>query len=414
MGGVHDAAELLRTVTCPVCGHHVALSLFNGPHTLDGHGPSRSGVELDVVRCVDCGHAFNADDEHAAVEHTDRPTRTFSGAPGWDEHVRAVRDEMLGRLPAVPVVIEIGHGDGQFLAALAEARPAGRYVGFDPQGVTDAPHAAVELRRERFVATRALADLTPHVIVARYVMEYLTQPLGLLHDLAFASASSGIQPVVYLEVPCVDRALETGRTFEFDHTHTSYFTTASFMRLLSRCGAVEQRIGHGYHKDVLYAFVRLGRGQTQIQHARAVDTFRSSARESLGRLRRQLDALAVAHRSVAIWGGTGEAAAFIAQVGADARRFPIVVDADAGATGTRVPTTGQEIQSPDWLRAHPTDVVIIPASRHAREILREMAARDIRCDSVLIEDRGRLVDYVAVARDVLAREAERFPALASR
>jgi hypothetical protein len=396
--------DLLRTLTCPVCSHHVAIALFN------------SGAGLDVVRCVDCGHAFNAGRDRAdAVPHADRPTRALRGAPGWQDHVRAVRDETLGRLNGAPVVMEVGHGDGAFLAALAESRPKGRYVGFDPEGIADAPHPAVDLRPEPFLALRALAEVTPDLIVVRYVMEYLTHPLGFLQQLAFAAAWSGIQPMVFVEVPCIDRALETGRTFDFDRALTSYFTTASFMRMLSRCGVVEQRIGHGHQKDVLYAFVRLGRGQPQIQHARAAEAFRSTARESLGRLRRQLDGLAAAGRSVAIWGGTGEAAAFIAQVGADALRFPVVIDADEEAIGTRVPGTGQEIRPPAWLRDHPADVVIIPAARRARDIVREMSVLDIRCDTVLVEDRGRLIDYVPATREPLARDAaDRLPALASR
>jgi hypothetical protein len=402
MAPVHEAADLPRPTQCPACGHTVAVLLF------------RSDTEpaSEVVRCVDCGHVFNAAPDHAAVPYADRPNRTFSGGPGWREHVRGVREEMLARLPASPMVVEIGHGNGDFLATLAEARATGRYVGFDPDGIAEAFDPSIELRRERFVAARALAELSPHIVICRYVLEYLTHPLGFVQQLAFAAACAGIQPLLYLEVPCIDRALETGRTFDFDPAHTSYFTTASFMRMLSRCSPVEQRIGHGYQREVLYAFVRLGRGQTQVEHARAAEAFRGAARESLARLRRQLDALVSAGRSVAIWGGTGEAAAFLAQAGADAARFPIVVDADAGTVGSVVPVTGQKIRAPEWLRDHPVDAIIIPAHRRAPEIVCAMAAADIRCDSVLVVHGGRLVDYEADSRRD-ARDYLRSTALAS-
>ena len=401
MAPLQNAADLLRGMTCPACGHHVAVPLFR----------SEVAPAIDVVRCVDCGHGFNA----AAVASADPTQRTLNGGPGWPEHVRAVRDEMLGRLPASPVVIEVGHGNGDFLTALADARPAGRYVGFDPHGASESSQAAVELRRDHFVAARALAELSPHLIVNRYVLEYLAHPLGFIQEFGFAAAWSGIQPVLYLEVPCIDRALEKGRTFHFDHRHTSYFTTASFMKMLSRCGPVEQRIGHGYHGEVVYAFVRLGRGQAQVQHARAAEAFRGEAAESLARLRRQLDALATSGRSVAIWGGTGAAAGFIAQAGMDPRRFPIVIDSDTAAIGTTVPGTGQEIRSPEWLQRHPVDVVIIAMHRRAHEIAREMTAAGVRCETILIEDRGRLIDYSVEARDGMLRDAcERVPALAAR
>jgi hypothetical protein len=395
-----NSSSVVHAATCPACGHPVAIQLFTTEtepgRSRPSHRPTRR--PLEVVRCVDCGHAFNAGCEPTSVGPADRPCRTFTGAPGWAEHVHAVRDEILGRVPPTPVVVEIGHGDAEFLTGLAEARPTGRYIGFDPRGVTESRHEALELRTDRFSATRTLAALTPHLIVSRYVIDYLANPLGFVQELAFAAAWAGIQPVLYLEVPCVDRALETGRTFGFDHEHTSYFTTASFMRMLSRCGLVEQRIGHAYQREVLYAFVRLGRGHSQLEHARAVETFRGRAREALARLRRQLDGLAASGRTVAIWGGTGEAAAFIAQVGADAHRFPVVIDPDPDAIGTYVPDTGQQIRSPEWLRDNPVDVVIVAVQRSARDVMREITASGVRCDTIMIESGGRLVDHVAESR----------------
>jgi Zn ribbon nucleic-acid-binding protein len=404
MKRLHETADLVRAVACPVCAHYVAVALFDGE--VDGAG-------IDAVRCVDCGHVFNVAAIPTAGEHAGQPSRAFSSAPGWREHVRALRDETLARLPASPVVIEVGYGDAEFLGALAEARPAGRYVGFDPHGVAETPHAKVELRRERFAATRALAEITPDLVIARYVMEYLTNPLGFLQELAFAAACSNIQPVIYLEMPCLDRALETAHAFDFAPEHVSYFTTPSLMRMLSRCGVVEQRIGHGHQKDVLYTFVRLGRGQTQVQHARAAEAFRSASRDSLAHLRRQIDGLAASGRSIAIWGATGDAAAFIAQVGADSRRVPVVVDSDPDVIGKRIPATGHEIRPVEWLRTHPVDVVIVPAARRVREIVREMQAAEISCERVLVESRGRLVDYVE-AREAAGREiVEGVGALAS-
>jgi hypothetical protein len=375
-----DATDLARTLPCPACGYHVAVPLFTG----DAYAPA------DIVRCVDCSHVFEASEARAA----DRRRSMRRAACGRAEHVRAVRDEMLGRLPAAPIVIEIGADDGHLLAALAEARPTGRYVGFDADGSAEAPHLAVELRAEPFVAARALTDLSPHLVICRSVLEDVRHPLAVLQSLAFVAAAAGIQPLLYVEVACVDRALEMGRTFDFADARTSYFTTASFMRMLSRCSPVEQRIGHDAHHEVVYGFARLGRGQAQIEHARSAAAFRAATGEAAARLRRQLDGVAASGRAVAIWGGTGAAAAFIAQAGADAGRFPIVVDSNADAVGTLVARTGQTIRSPEWLRDHRVDVVVIATAAQAAEILAEMAARDLRCDRVLIEDRGRLVDHV--------------------
>jgi hypothetical protein len=96
---------------------------------------------------------------------------------------------------------------------------------------------------------------------------------------------------------------------------------------------------------------------------------------------------------VAIWGGTGKGAAFIHHFGADARRFPLVVDSDPGKAGTCVPGSGQTIRFRDALKAAPVDVLIIPTQWRAADILAEMAREGIRAGQVLIEHDGRLVDF---------------------
>jgi hypothetical protein len=71
-----------------------------------------------------------------------------------------------------------------------------------------------------------------------------------------------------------------------------------------------------------------------------------------------------------------------------------VIDGDPEAIGGFVTDMGQEIRSPEWLRDHPVDVVIVPVTRRAQDVVRTMAATGIRCDSIMVEDGGRLVDYV--------------------
>ncbi len=108
-----------------------------------------------------------------------------------------------------------------------------------------------------------------------------------------------------------------------------------------------------------------------------------------------MDALAASGDRVAIWGGTGKAAAFIHQFGADAARFPLVVDSDPDKAGTFVPGTGQEIVFRDVLRTSPVDVVIIPTQWRAKDIVAEMEREGIRPLKVLIEHGGQLVDFMA-------------------
>ena len=391
---------ILRTAICPACGHNVAVPFLDSdPQPLATLAWPRTSEEarslpplpLDFVRCVDCGHIFNAAFDYDLVPYSEKPNLMFNRGTIWSDFVKGVRGAILARLPERPVVVEVGHGDGNFLAALADARPSGRFIGFDPNGAA-LQSPCIELRRQLF-DTDQMAVLRPDLVVSRHVLEHLINPLGFLQQLSFAASCLGCSTLAYFETPCVDRVLGTGRTVDFYYEHSSHFTTQSFTRMLSRCGAEVLEVGHGYGGEVVFGFIRLGAGSGAMEMAKGAAGFRADAAAALVTIRAQLADL---HRSgwpVAIWGGTGKSAAFMCRYGVDAERFPIVVDSDVDKVGTFVPGTGQEIRFRDWLLAHPAQVVIIPPQWRASDIIAEMAAAGIATDRVLIEHNGRLVDF---------------------
>jgi hypothetical protein len=299
---------------------------------------------------------------------------------------------MLHQLPACPVIVEIGHGDGSLLAALAAARPGGRFVGFDPHGATRS-EGNLELRGALFQPEEHLAALAPDLVISRHVLEHLNSPLAFLQRIAFAAARLGREQLAYFEVPCVDRALETGRTVDFYYEHNSQFSTQSFRKMLSRCGATINNVGHGYGGEVIYGYVTLGGQQRRLRIADEAREFLDAAAAGLERIPAQLQRLADANALVVIWGGTGKSAAFINRYGLDRMRFPIVVDSDAAKVGTFVPGTGQEIRFRDWLKAHPGSIVIIPPQWRALDIILEMERAEISFKQILIEHEGALIDY---------------------
>lgn len=392
----------MREHTCPACGHHVSVPFFDGgkqplatlawPHNAET-ARGMPALPLDFVRCVDCGHLYNAAFDYAAVPYTDKPNLMFNGGSLWSAHLQAVLHEIAGRLPKDPVVVEIGYGEGTFLARLAGLRPDGRYMGFDPHGTESREWANVQFRRSLFEPTRHFTELRPDLIISRHVLEHLSNPLSFMQQISFAATCEGVTPTIYIEVPCVDRALEAGRTVDFFYEHNSNFTTESFTRMLGRCALAVDLVQHGYDGEVIYGFARLGGQREQAAHAADAARFAASAREGEATVRNHLAGLYLSGQRVAIWGGTGKSAAFINRYGLDARRFPTVVDSDPLKAGTFVPGMGQEIRFRDWLLQNPVDVVVIPPQWRAREIVAEMTRVGIQVRTVLIEHRGRLVDY---------------------
>jgi len=388
---------------CPACAHHVATPFFDGgeqplatiawPETAaDAHALPR--LPVDFVQCVNCTHIYNAAFDYARVPYSSKPNLMFNRGTAWSAFIRNLQGRILARIPAKPVVVEIGHGDAGLIAALAALRPGGRYIGFDPHGATG-NHGEVELRAELFDPSVHVAALAPDIVISRHVLEHLSSPVSFLQWIAFAAAESGRDVQAYLEVPCVDRVQETGRTVDFYYEHNSQFTTRSFTAMLGASGARIESIEHAYDREVVTAFVTLRSPFAHGENARASSAYREAASRSRIAILRQLEALAAEPGGVAIWGGTGKSAAFMNRYGCDAVRFPVVVDSDRSKAGTFVPGTGQEIRFRDWLKDHPAQTLIIPPQWRAADIIREIRGEGIAAARVLIEHEGRLVDFLA-------------------
>jgi SAM-dependent methyltransferase len=391
----------LRDAQCPACGDHVAVALFDGgrrPLATLAWPQSRQEARdlpthpLDFVCCIGCGHVFNAAFDYRDIPYSEKPNLMFNTGSGWAEFIASLRATILGRLPERPVVVEVGCGDGSFLRELAAARPHGRFVGFDPHGLRH-DVSGIEFRAELFDAATHLSTLRPDLIISRHVLEHLRNPLGFIQRISAAAAFNALAVSAYFEVPCIDVALATCRTVDFYYEHSSQFTSRSFRQMLVRSGAEILDVARGYSGEVIYGYVRLGQSLRAREIADHASAFRAASDRAVRDISQQLTALHRSGTSVAIWGGTGKAASFMSHYGVDAERFPTVVDSDRAKVGSFVPGTGQEIRFRDWLLDHPVEIVIIPAQWRARDIVSEMAGAAIAPAGVLIEHRGRLVDY---------------------
>ncbi|MBB5608686.1 SAM-dependent methyltransferase [Janthinobacterium sp. S3M3] len=386
-----------------MCAHTVAAAFFDGGHqALATLGWPASAAEAqamapqphDFVQCPQCTHVWNRAFSYDAIPYQDNPNRMFNMGGIWKGHLADTRDVLLAQLPSSPTVIDIGCGEGHFVRALADARgEQGRFIGFDPNATPETGRG-VEFHARYFQPLQDLPEFAPDALVIRHVLEHLTDPAALVEQMSWAASRSDKECWLFAEVPCIDRVFATGRLADFFYEHMSHFTTKSFRSLMQRAGEVVQ-LAHGYDGEVVYALVRLQMPNALREQARRSNAFAAAAQRSRKAIAAQLDSLAASGQRVAIWGGTGKAAAFMHQFGADALRFPLVVDSDPDKAGTFVPGLGQEIVYRDVLKAQPVDVVIIPTQWRARDIAAEMAREGIVAKSILIEHEGGLIDFFA-------------------
>jgi len=397
-------SDRLCSATCPACGHHVAIGMYDGgrqplatlawPRSADEaeHMPK---LPLSFVRCVDCGHVFNSEFDYAQVPYSDKPNLMFNKGAIWSEHLGHVCELIAQSLAQNPTVVEIGCGEGHLLRALAQLRPDGRFIGFDPNSAIEPGGTGLEARAMLFDPAIHLAECRPDLIISRHVLEHLMNPLGFVQALSFAASWENIKTRLFIEVPCIDHVLETGRTVDFYYEHNSHFTVRSLKRLMSRCAADVEVIETSYNGEVVYGLASFCRQPEQIEVARAALDFRDRSIVAEQNLRGQVAQLHESSRRVAIWGGTGKASALINQIGLDRERFPIVVDSDPDKAGTHVPGTGQVIHHRDFLKEQPVEVILIATQWRAADIVLEIEENQIPFETILIEHQGKLIDYFA-------------------
>ncbi len=399
-------AELLRASTCPACGYHVAVPFYDGGHQplatvawpkTAAEARSMKRLPLSFLRCVDCGHVSNCRFEYSEVPYSEKPNLMFNKGAVWTEHLRHIRDLILDHIGEEPVVVEVGCGEGHLLRALAEKRPAGRYIGFDPSNAINTENGLIEGRRELFDPSRHLAELRPDLIISRHVLEHLMNPLGFVQAISFAASWENIETQLLIEVPCIDQVIDRGRTVDFFYEHNSNFTTLSLERLLARCASEVKIVARSFNDEVVYGLAHFRRRDAQVQFATEAVKFSNRSIRHRQTIRADVDELAAAGKRVAIWGGTGKAATFINQFGLDAQRFPLVVDSDLEKAGTYVPGMGQEILFRDFLIQYPVETIVIATQWRAGDIVAEIERHGIPYRTILLEHEGRLVDYFADA-----------------
>jgi hypothetical protein len=187
--------------------------------------------------------------------------------------------------------------------------------------------------------------------------------------------------VVFFQVPDVDRILEEGAFWDVYYEHCSYFSATSLKHLFTGTGFLVRRIWTGYDDQYLMIVTsptEHGSDVTPNDADAVAAVIRSSerfaaavARSRTAWLSRVRNWAATNQRTV-LWGSGSKAVAFLTTLGVH-DEIEHVVDINPYRVGKFLPSTGQRIVAPAFLREYRPDNVVIMNPVYRNEIEQELA-----------------------------------------
>jgi SAM-dependent methyltransferase len=365
---------------CPACGGGEGRVFYAVP-SVPAHSsvllPSQEEAarhprrELRLCHCPGCAFIWNERFD-ATADAADLPQESTQGfSPTFSAFARelaanlAARHHLEGQR-----VLEIGCGDGEFLALLCDATGC-QGVGYDPLATPGrVDHPNVTILKQRFDAR--CAPLEARLVVCRHTLEHIPDVLSFLRMIR-TCIPPGAGTSLFFEVPDVTRQLREAAFWDFYHEHCSYFSPGSISRVFARAGFEVERVERAYGEQYLLlaansmASGRAAECDDRATIASLIASFRSNAANTIRGWRSFIDERAGGGRRIVLWGSGSKAAGFLATLGLG-DEVAAVVDVNPRKDGRFMPGLTQEIIAPARLAALKPDAVIVMNPVYVDEI----------------------------------------------
>lgn len=278
----------------------------------------------------------------------------YNHGAGWKSHVEEMAN-YVNHLDKT-MVVEVGAGDGEFLNMIKGPKMA--YEPSDDAAKIDA--LGISVVKGYFDPYQKLDSGS--LVVMRHLLEHIETPTQFLDVIRAKSRQYRYSVDVFIEVPCVEVALQDCRIEDWTYEHPNHFTQASLMMCMEHAGWEVRNIFHTYGGEVLVAHGRAGH---QLRTETVVSRF--------DKLRININEFRLHDQPYVFWGGAGKSTMFLHTLANDCDR---VVDSDPRKWGKYVPGLPLRIEKPDIIQD--TDTVVITTNWREQDILAEIRQRGLK------------------------------------
>jgi len=277
-------------------------------------------------------------------------------------------------------IIEIGCGQGEFLALLCELG-GNRGVGFDPAYVSGRSESKAQ-DRITFIKdfySEKYAGYKCDFLCCKMTLEHI-QSTAQFVSMIRRSIGDRADTIVFFQVPDVTRILRELAFWDIYYEHCSYFGLGSLARLFRRCGFDIIDLWKDYDNQYLMLEAKPGDGggsaclpqeDDLAGLVRDVAYFSENYPHRLDRWRRDLKEIRQSGQRAVIWGAGSKGVAFLTTVNVQ-DEIEYAVDINPYKHGMHMAGTGQKIVAPTFLQDYRPDVVIVMNPIYCREIQQEL------------------------------------------
>ena len=390
-------AQMIRSrgrISCPVCCNansktisgHLRLPVNCSALIPDRHvAMNTPRGDLRLYLCSRCGMIFNACFDSGLLNYNSSYDNSLHFSPAFQRYLQVLTRRLVRTYDIRgKQVIEIGSGDGEFLALLC-SQGGNRGLGFDPSynGARVKPNGSVGFVREYYIGNQARTR--PDFICCRHVLEHVDRPREFLTDLR-KGLNHRPEVVLYFEMPNAASILRGSSMWDIIYPHVGYFSKSSLRSLFEAAGFLVLATGTAFGDQFLYIEAApAASGPAVATHtvtsqntafAQLATQFRGNFRRSVGRWNSLLRRASVEHRNIVLWGAGAKSVTFL-NVVPRADSITAVVDLNPRKQGMYIPGTGQPIVAPEQLRRSCPDAVIMLNPLYEREVTESLGRLDL-------------------------------------
>jgi len=376
--------------TCPNCGSD-GMSVFYEINRVPVHSvlllPTREEAvnypkgDIALGFCDTCGFISNVAFDPSLHEYSSRYEATHAFSPTFNAFSQRLADHLIKRHNLRGKdIIEIGCGQGEFLALLCE-RGDNRGIGFDPAYIPERSSASTD--RIRFIADFYSEQYTHYqadFVCCKMTLEHIDRTAEFVH-MVRRSVGDRPETVIFFQVPNISRILRDMAFWDIYYEHCSYFSMGSLGRVFRQNGFDVIDLATDYDDQYLMIEARPMRNGTPsapLPQEHDLDDLRHDVAAFADQIPAELKAWqnVVRHirqqgKRAVIWGGGSKGVSFLTTLHIE-DDIPYAVDINPYKHGMFMAGTGQEIVGPEFLRDYRPHVVIVMNPIYCSEIQQEL------------------------------------------